>query len=398
VRPHAGTGRIVFGQKELMGVYRDDLTPASRRQKLGARSVRYIRSLDAVPELTPEERAALHDVAERFAFRTNDYYLGLIDWDDPDDPIRRLVIPHRDELHDWGALDASNEASNTRLPGLQHKYGDTALLLAIDACGGYCRYCFRKRLFMHENAEVSRDIGPGLEYIRAHPEISNVLVTGGDPLLLSTARIERLLGELADIPHVRMIRLGTKMLAFNPYRVLEDERLQHVIERFSGPGQRIYFMLHFDHPREITHPAREAIRLLRSLGAVCVNQCPIIAGVNDDPIVLAELFQLCTNVGCPQYYVFQGRPTAGNEPYEVPIVRGWTVFSHARRGLSGLSRRARFVMSHATGKIEIVGVDDERIYLRYHRAKDPADEDRVIVCRRDDDAYWLDQLEPIERA
>ncbi len=379
-----------------MGTYRDDLTPVSRYQNLGARSVRYIRSLDAVPELTPEEREALHGVAERFAFRTNDYYLGLIDWDDPDDPIRRLVIPDPDELRDWGALDASNEASNTRLPGLQHKYADTALLLAIDACGGYCRYCFRKRLFMHENAEVSRDIEPGLEYIRSHPEISNVLVTGGDPLLLSTARLERLLGELADIPHVRMIRFGTKMLAFNPYRVLGDERLQQAIERFSGPGQRIYFMLHFDHPREITHPAREAVRLLRSLGAVCVNQCPIVAGVNDDPAVLAELFQLCTNVGCPQYYVFQGRPTAGNEPYEVPIVRGWTVFSQARRGLSGLSRRARFVMSHATGKIEIVGVDEERIYLRYHRAKDPADEDRVIVCRRDDDAYWLDQLEPVE--
>ena len=128
---------------------------------------------------------------------------------------------------------------------------------------------------------------------------------------------------------------------------------------------------------------------------ICVNQCPLIRGVNDQAQTLAELFERLSFVGCPQYYLFQGRPTAGNEPFELPIVAGWELFRQALCRGSGLARRARFVMSHASGKIEILAVDQRFIYTRYHQARDPANLGRVTVFQRDDGAYWLDQLRPI---
>ena len=118
--------------------------------------------------------------------------------------------------------------------------------------------------------------------------------------------------------------------------------------------------------------------------------------MNDDPEVLAELFRELSYIGCPQYYLFQGRPTAGNEPYEVPIVAGWQIFREALRRGSGLARRARFVMSHELGKFEILAVNEKHIYLRCHRGKDPEMRGRVLIFKRNDEAYWLDQLEPVE--
>lgn len=333
------------------------------------------------------------EVAERFPFRASDYYLGLIDWSDPKDPIRTLIVPQVEELGDFGQLDASNEAACTVVPGVQHKYSDTALLLCIEACGGYCRYCFRKRLFMRDNHEVSRDLGAGIAYVRDHPEITDVLLTGGDPLLLSTEKLAEILHALREIPHVRTVRIGSKIPAFNPFRLLDDPELQRLLAEQSGPGGRIYLMTHFDHPREFTEPAIEAVDLALRLGVVCANQCPLVAGVNDDADVLRELFETTVSVGCPQYYLFQGRPTLGNAPFRVPMVRGWELISEARRGASGLARRTRLVMSHESGKLEIVGVDEERIYMRYHRAKDPSDEDRFMSFARDDEAIWLDELE-----
>jgi KamA family protein len=358
--------------------------------------MRYIKKLTDIPQLTEAERTALAPVAEAYAFRVSDYYLKLIDWSDPADPIRQLVIPRADELHDWGKLDASNEAANTVMRGVQHKYPDTALLLCNEVCGAYCRYCFRKRLFMDENDEASKDLSEGIAYIAAHPEITNVLLTGGDPLLLSTRRLTEIIGALRAIEHVRIIRIGTKMTAFNPFRVLDDPALLEMFEKFSTPRKRIYVMNHFDHPRELTDEAVASLDKLVRAGAIMTNQCPLIAGINDDPMVLSDMFRQLSWIGCPPYYVFQGRPTAGNDPYKVSIVRGWEIFREALRYGSGLARRARFVMSHETGKIEILAVDDKHIYLRYQRAKDASLRGRFLIYQRNDEAYWLDDLEPAE--
>jgi len=249
---------------------------------------------------------------------------------------------------------------------------------------------------MDDNDEASIDVSEGLAYIRSNPQVTNVLLTGGDPLIMSTRRILDVIGALRDIPHVQIIRIGSKMPAFNPWRVLDDPELVDGLQRYSTPEKRIYLMAHFDHPRELTEPAVEGLDTLIRAGVICVNQNPLLRGINDDPEVLAEMYRKLSFIGVPPYYLFQGRPTAGNEPYEVPIVEGYRIFEEAKKRISGLAKRARFAMSHETGKIEIVGVDDDHIYLRYHRARNPEDEGRFMVYHRNDDAYWLDQLDPVE--
>ncbi len=360
------------------------------------RRVKYIRDVDRIPNIPDEEREKLRKIAGKYAFRANDYYLELIDWSDPHDPIRRLIIPCVEELSDWGRLDASNEAAVTVEHGVQHKYPDTVLLLCTEVCGAYCRYCFRKRLFMNDNKEVTNDVSAGIKYVAEHPEVTNVLLTGGDPLILSTRRLRIIISQLRAIPHVRIIRIGSKIPAFNPFRILNDCELQDLLRTYSTPEKRIYLMAHFDHPRELTAEALAGLAKFIECGVICVNQCPLIKGVNDDPDVLGELYRKLSWIGCTPYYLFQGRPTAGNEPFEVPLVRGWQVFEEALTRGSGLAARPRFVMSHETGKVEILSVDDRHIYMRYHRAKSPENRGKFMIFHRDDNAYWFDQLKPAE--
>lgn len=357
--------------------------------------VRYYTHLSQLAELSEQDRRRLEPVAERYPFRLNSYYARLIDWDDPNDPLRRIVIPDPNELRPWGALDPSGEARYTPVRGCQHKYRDTALLLANEVCGAYCRYCFRKRLFMSDNEDAALDTRAGVAYIAEHPEITNVLITGGDPLMLSTRRLASVVRAVASIPHVRIVRIGSKIAAFNPFRIIEDLELLELPGQVRARGAQLYLMNHFDHPRELTPAAVEALRLLKAAGAEMVNQCPIVRGVNDDPNTLAVLFRELSFIGCPQYYVFQGRPTAANEPFELPLVAGFAIFTDATRGLSGLAKRARFAMSHETGKIEVLAIDDRFIYMKYHRAHRAKDAGQAIIARRDDGACWLDELDVV---
>lgn len=352
---------------------------------------KYITSVSKISELTPAEREAAAKVSEKFVFRTNDYYQSLIDWDNPDDPIRRLVIPDSQEMNEWGRLDASYEELYTKVPGLEHKYADTALLLCNDVCGAYCRFCFRKRLFMDQNDEVVRDVSRGIEYIRNHPEISNVLLTGGDPLIMSTSKLEPIIARLREIPHVKIIRLGSKMPAFNPYRITNDPQLHAMFERYSTPeAGRIYVMCHFNHPVELTPEAKQGLQCLQEHSAITVNQTPMIQGVNDDPRVLSELMNELSYLGVPPYYVFQCRPTEGNESYSVPVERAYGIFQESLRRMSGLAKRARFSMSHVTGKIEVLGLTENRILLKYHRAANPRNTGKILMFRRNPEACWFD--------
>ncbi|MEE8576382.1 MAG: KamA family radical SAM protein [candidate division Zixibacteria bacterium] len=360
------------------------------------RRARLVFSIDKIAQLSLGEKSRLKEVIRKYPFRANDYYLSLIDWNDPNDPLRRLIIPHEDELLAFGELDPCKEESVTVRKGAQHKYGSTVLLLVNEACAAFCRYCFRKRLFMNDNDEAAYDVGPGIEYIRQHPEVSNVLLTGGDPMILPTPKLEKILSALRRIDHVRLIRIGSKVPALNPFRFLNDDHLMEVLQKYSEPDRRIYMMCHFDHPRELTDEAREAVDRLLKAGVVCVNQNPIIRGISDNPEVMATLWDELSFMGVPQYYIFQCRPTAGNEPYAVPIVEAYHKIEEAKKYCSGLAKRLRYGMSHESGKIEIVGVDHRHIYLKYHRAKHKVDEQRLFVCHRNDKAYWLDNLRPID--
>ena len=360
--------------------------------------VHYIRDIDRIEQLSEDDRLSIGTVCEKYKFRTNDYYLSLIDWNNPDDLIRRIIIPNINELEDFGELDASDEESNYVAPGCQQKYPHTVLLLCNESCGGYCRFCFRKRLFMDENEEVENDISQGIKYIRHNKQVTNVLLTGGDPLLLSTRKLENIIRPLREIDHVSIIRIGTKMPAFNPYRILDDPELTEMLPRYSLPDNRIYIMTHFNVARELTETAVKGLYALIKSGVVLCNQSPLLKGINSDPEVLAELMRRLSFVGNTPYYFFQCRPTAGNMPFSLTITQAYHSFEEAKKKVSGLAKRARLVMSHETGKIEIVGLTDDHIYLKYHRARDIRDEGRFMIYHRDEDAYWLDDLVSVDQA
>ncbi len=357
------------------------------------KSPKYLTRLGQIPQLGHEEREQLEKVNEQFIFRSNDYYQSLIDWDDPEDPIRRIIMPDVQELDDWGQLDASNEEKYIKVKGLEHKYTSTALLLVNEVCAAYCRFCFRKRLFMDENEEVTKDISDGLEYIREHPEVSNVLLTGGDPMIMSTSKLEPIIQKIREIDHVKVIRIGTKIPAFNPYRIINDPSLHKMIRTYSTDEKKIYIMAHFNHPKELTPVAIRGLNMLMESGAIVVNQTPMIRGVNDNPEVLAELFNQLSFIGIPPYYVFLCRPTLGNQPFAVPVEEGYEIFEQARSFCSGLAKRARLVMSHETGKVEVVGMSDDQIFFKYNRAADAENDAKFLVFDSNPDAYWFDDYE-----
>lgn len=352
--------------------------------------MRYITHIDQLECLSDAEQDQLRSVTDQYDFRCNDYYLSLIDWDDPDDPIRRIIIPDMRELDEWGRYDPSDEKTYCVMPGLEHKYNSTVLLLVSNTCEGICRYCFRKRLFMDSRDESLQDPEAAFEYIRQHPDVTNVLLTGGDPLILSPPKLEEIIHGLASIEHVRIIRIGTKVPAFNPYRITENSVLPDIINKYSNEQKKIYIMTHFVHPRELTPVAIKAVDILQKAGAIIANQMPLINGVNSEPEILAQLLAELSFIGAVPYYIFQCRPALGNKAYTVPIEQGYEIIESAKSLVSGLAKRVRFVMSHSTGKIEVVGMNEDFVYIKYHRAANDRESGRFIALLRNPNAYWLD--------
>ena len=362
---------------------------------ISATQMKYLTRIEQLEQLSEQERARLKKVAETFSFRSNDYYLSLINWDDPDDPIRKIIIPHSHELEKWGRLDPSDEESYTIIPGLEHKYHSTALLLISNVCEGICRYCFRKRVFIDPQRTYLRDTAAAMQYITEHKEITNVLLTGGDPLVLKTSKLDNIIRQLREIEHVQIIRIGTKMPAFNPYRIIEDSALLEMISNYTTEEKKIYIMTHFVHPRELTDVAIKCVNLLQKAGALLANQTPLIGGVNSNPEVLAELLGKLSFIGAIPYYIFQCRPAIGNKAYSVPIEKGYEIVEQAKSQVSGLAKRARYTMSHATGKIEILGKTKEFVYLKYHRAANDQDSGRFLVFKSNPNAYWFDDYDEV---
>ena len=211
---------------------------------------------------------------------------------------------------------------------------------------------------------------------------------------MSTRRLEEILSYLRSIEHVKIIRIGTKMPAFNPYRILDDDNLIRLIQRFSHKDKRIYVMVHFNHERELTPEAVQAIDRLISAGAIICNQTPLIRGVNDDPGSLANLLNKLSFIGATPYYIFQSRPTIGNKTYAVPVEEGFRIFEKAKASLSGLAKRAKFVMSHTQGKIEILGIDKSFIYMKYHRTPE-IKMPEIIKFEKNPNGYWLEDFRPV---
>ncbi|WP_240374815.1 KamA family radical SAM protein [Bacillus piscicola] len=352
---------------------------------------KYITKIDQIEQIPEAEKEKLKKITDKFVFRVNEYYLSLIDWEDPNDPIKNLVIPNEGELSEYGRWDASDEDTNYVVPGCQHKYETTALLICSEVCGAYCRYCFRKRLFRNDVKEAMTDVDPGLEYIRNHPEINNVLLTGGDPLILATKKLRYIIEELRSIPHVKIIRLGSKLPVFNPMRIYEDESLLDLIREYSTPENRIYIMAHVNHPREITEQARKAFQALHEAGAIVVNQTPVLKGINDNPDDLGRLLDKLSWAGVTPYYFFINRPVAGNNDFVLTLKEAYDAVEQAKAKTSGLGKRIRLSMSHTSGKIEILAIEDGKAYLKYHQSRDGS-YGKFMVLDCPEDAAWFDDL------
>ena len=357
------------------------------------RSVRTVEELEKYVSLSPRENRQLQRVIERHPMRVNRYLLSLIDWDDPQDPIRKMVVPSVDELIPLGSYDTSGELQSTRLPGLQHKYAQTALILATNRCATYCRYCFRKRLVGRPSEEIIGRFDRAARYIENHPEISNVLVSGGDPLILRTDIVEKFLRRLSLISHLSFIRFGSKTPAAFPERFLGDPDLLELFKRYSTKNRRVCISTQFNHPRELTDQAKSAVdRLIRSR-VILNNQTVLLKGVNDDPEVLAELQNGLVATGVNPYYVFQCRPVKRvKHHFQLPLRRGYRIVQEARKSLNGYSKRFRYVMSHRSGKVEIVGLHRDEMYFRYHQARDSRNLGKFFKRTLTPYAGWLDDL------
>ncbi len=343
-------------------------------------------------DLSSNEKKQLEQVVQIHPMRVSSYYLSLINWNDPHDPIRKIAVPSPEELNLDGIYDTSGEAENTKMPGLQHKYAETALILATNRCATYCRHCFRKRIVGLPTEEIVSRFEDAAEYIEKHEEINNVLISGGDPLVLSNEVIERFLEILTKIDNLRFIRFGSRTPVTLPSR-LSDPELLALFKKYSQIDRRLYVVTQFNHPREITPQSVTAVNNLLKAGVLLSNQTVLLRGVNDDPDTLATLMNRLVSIGVAPYYVFQCRPVKRVKThFQVPICKGVKIVEQAKANCNGHSKRFKYVMSHKTGKVEILGILDDEVYFKYHEAKNRENLGVMFKRRVDGKAGWLDDF------
>jgi L-lysine 2,3-aminomutase len=378
-------------------------------------------------------------------FKVSSYVIDeLIDWTKaPDDPIYRLTFPHRDmldgehfELVEEAVLAGDKETIRQAVTkvqyalnphpsnqlsmnvpqdddldawGLQHKYPETLLVFPRQGqtCHSYCGYCFRWAQFV-DRPELKQAV-PGPEtmtrYLNAHPEVTDVLLTGGDPLVMRTDLLASYLEPLLEPgrEHVETIRIGTKALSFWPYRLLagpEADDLLRLLERLTAAGKNVAMMLHLSHAAELqTDAVRAALSRLSSTGAVMRAQAPVVRHVNDDPHTWAELWQAEVRNRIVPYYMFVERDTGARRYYGLPLTRAVEIYRQALQRVSGLGRTARGpVMSATPGKVVVDGVVDleqgPAFALRMLQARRPELVGRPFHAVYDPHAEWWDDLRP----
>ena len=355
-------------------------------------SICTVEQLKKYTELSDDVERQLKRIIQRHPMRITPYYMSLIDWDNPSDPIKKMAVPSLEEFNLEGSYDTSGEAENTKLLGLQHKYSETALILATNRCAIYCRHCFRKRLIGLPSGEVIKRFEDAANYVRQHKEINNVLISGGDPLVLSNGVIENFLLLLSDIPHLKFIRFGSRTPATLPSR-FDDDELLNILREHSRPDRRIYVVTQFNYPREITKKSIKAVDNLIKSGVVLNNQTVLLKGVNDYPRTLSKLQNRLVDIGVNPYYVFQCRPVKRVKySFQIPICKGIDIIETAKKICNGHSKRFKYIMSHKTGKIEILGIVDNEIYFKYHQAKNRKNLGKIFRRKVDSKASWLDDF------
>ncbi|GAA3442564.1 KamA family radical SAM protein [Planomonospora venezuelensis] len=409
-----------------------------------AYTVKHLDDLLRRGGFSEEERLRIRAVAAVLPFRTNAYVVDqLIDWSAvPDDPIFRLVFPQEDMLpeadvtrlagllrsnapnaeiqvaanrvrarlnpHPAGQLDLNVPRVGTEpLPGTQHKYPETVLFFPKQGqtCHAYCTYCFRWAQFIGEPdlKFASDEIGDLVGYLKEHPEVTSVLLTGGDPMIMGEPVLRRYLEPLLEVEQLESIRIGSKSLAYWPQRFVSDPDAGETLRLFSSvaeAGKTLAFMAHFSHPREMEPPVVEAaVAGILSTGAVIRTQAPLIRSINDEPGIWAAMWRRHLTMGMVPYYMFVERDTGPQDYFAVPLARAYEIFRDAYASVSGLCRTVRGPSMSATpGKVCVDGVAEiagQKVFvLHLIQARDPELVGRPFFARYDPEAVWLTDLRP----
>lgn len=400
--------------------------------------------LPQVQNLPEEQRFAIQVVGQVLPFRTNRYVVDqVIDWNKvPNDPSFILNFPqagmlqpqHFEEMASvitsGEGKDKITETANNirwqlnphpagqmahnvpvldgeRLHGMQHKYRETVLFFPSQGqtCHAFCTFCFRWAQFVgiDDLKFASREGNLLAEYIRTKPNVTDILFTGGDPLIMRTKNIAAYIEPLLSIPHLRNIRFGSKALAYWPYRFTTDPDADGLIALFDkivAHGKHVALMAHFNHYNELkTDAVKHAIKRIRNTGAQIRGQSPLLRHINDDPDIWAELWREQVKQGCIPYYMFVARDTGAQHYFAVPLVETWAIFRKAYSQVSGLSRTVRGPsMSCDPGKVQVNGVaeigGEKVITLQAIQGRNPDWVGKPFFAEFDDKAVWLDGLKP----
>lgn len=282
--------------------------------------------------LTPEEEEGVKACLGTLRMAITPYYLSLIDPDDPHDPIRKQAIPTAKELHQSPAdlLDPLHEDSDSPVPGLTHRYPDRVLLLTTDQCSMYCRHCTRRRFAgQHDTSVPVEQIDKCIEYVRNTPTVRDVLLSGGDVLMISDEMLEYIISRLREIPHVEIVRLGSRTPVVCPQRITPE--LCAMLKKYHP----VWLNTHFNHPKEITKEAAEACARLADAGVPLGNQSVLLAGVNDCVHTMKKLVQMLVQIRVRPYYIYQCDLSMGLEHFRTPVSKGIEIIEGLRGHTSG---------------------------------------------------------------
>lgn len=309
-----------------------------------------VDDLKSVVVIKPQEEVLLNKVEKLYNVRIPEYYLNLIsDPENQHDPIRMQSVPHVDELKDSNEanIDPLGEESMSPVSCLVHRYPDRALLLVTGKCFMYCRHCTRKRLWKDECSDSSlQEIQQAVNYIQDNPQIREIIVSGGDPLTLGTERLDHILDMISNIPHIEVIRIGTRTPVVFPQRI--DSSLCKMLERYSN----LWINVQFNHPREVTSEAIQACKKLQKCGIPLSNQSVLLKGINDDPEIMKELCQKLQAIRVRPYYLFQCDPVVGASHFRTNIYKGIEILEKMRGHTSGMCLPT-FVVDGTEGKGKI---------------------------------------------
>ncbi|MGE5256678.1 MAG: KamA family radical SAM protein [Hyphomicrobiales bacterium] len=292
--------------------------------------IRHLDQLERMLQLSDAERSAVEIIQSKLPVGITPYFMSLLSKDDPNEPLRRTVVPTVSEFTQTPgeADDPLGEDDQSPVPGLVHRYPDRVLLLVLDFCSTYCRYCTRSRVVGHGAIYPSRSrLERAIDYIRSTPAVRDVLISGGDPLTLNDERLNWLLFRLREIPHVEIIRIGTKVPAVLPQRITPN--LVRVLRRYHP----LWMSLHFTHPAECTPEAYRACERLANAGIPLGSQTVLLKGINDQVDTMKELCHQLLRMRVRPYYIYQCDPISGSSHFRTPVQKGLEII----RGLRGFT-------------------------------------------------------------